>query len=90
MTRISNIRAVSALEEVVASTLNHKWNNFKQQPQDSSNEMDLRTEPVLHSQDITDNQDVSDKSHAKTKLLESSHNLVDTLECTGQPRSIQV
>ena len=52
--------------------------------------MDLGAEPVLHSQDITDNQDVSDKSHAKTKLLESAHNFVDTLECTGQPRSIQV
>ena len=72
-----------------------KWKNNKfGQAKDFSNEMDLRTEPILHSQDIANYQDVSHKGHAKMNyyiitILISSRNLVDTSEYTGQPRLIQ-
>ena len=36
-----------------------------EQTKNFSNEMDLRTEPILHSQDIADYQDISHKGHAK-------------------------
>ena len=43
-----------------------KWKfSLFEQAKDFLNEMDLRTESILHSQDIADYQDVSHKGHAK-------------------------